>query len=48
MRTWVREGYAASGRGGLGMLRHRFFAAGARWHFPGRSPFGGGYTAPAH
>jgi uncharacterized protein len=40
----VREGYAAFGRGDLEMLQNRFFAAGIRWHFPGRSPFGGDYT----
>jgi ketosteroid isomerase-like protein len=26
-----------------GSLQTRFFAAGIRWHFPGRSPFGGDY-----
>jgi ketosteroid isomerase-like protein len=40
----VREGYAAFGRGDLDMLQHRFFASDIRWHFPGRSPFGGDYT----
>ena len=40
----VREGYAAFGRGDLDMLQNRFFASGVRWHFPGRSPFGGDYT----
>lgn len=40
----VREGYAAFGRGDLDMLSNRFFADGVRWHFPGRSPFGGDYT----
>ena len=39
----VREGYAAFGRGDLEALQTRFFAAGIRWHFPGRSPFGGDY-----
>ena len=39
----VREGYAAFGRGDLEALQSRFFAAGIRWHFPGRSPFGGDY-----
>ena len=24
-------------------MHTRFFAAGIRWHFPGRSPFGGDY-----
>jgi ketosteroid isomerase-like protein len=40
----VREGYAAFGRGDLDTLQTRFFADGIRWHFPGRSPFGGDYT----
>jgi hypothetical protein len=26
-----------------GSLQTRFFAASIRWHFPGRSPFGGDY-----
>jgi ketosteroid isomerase-like protein len=40
----VREAYAAFGRGDLDMLQNRFFTDGIRWHFPGRSPFGGDYT----
>ena len=40
----VREGYAAFGRGDLDMLQNRFFASDVRWHFPGRSPFGGDYA----
>jgi uncharacterized protein len=39
----VREGYAAFGRGDLAALSGTFFAEGIRWHFPGRSPFGGDY-----
>jgi ketosteroid isomerase-like protein len=39
----VREGYAAFGRGDIEALQTRFFAADIRWHFPGRSPFGGDY-----
>ena len=39
----VREGYAAFGRGDIEALQSRFFAADIRWHFPGRSPFGGDY-----
>lgn len=39
----VRDGYAAFGRGDLDALQNRFFAEGIRWHFPGKSPFGGDY-----
>jgi uncharacterized protein len=39
----VREGYAAFGRGDIDALQNQFFAAGIRWHFLGRSPFGGDY-----
>ncbi|MBV9093964.1 MAG: nuclear transport factor 2 family protein [Streptosporangiaceae bacterium] len=39
----VRQGYAAFGSGDLDALQNRFFAEGIRWHFPGRSPFGGDY-----
>lgn len=38
----VREGYAAFGRGDMDALG-QFFAEDIRWHFPGRSPFGGDY-----
>lgn len=41
---FVREGYAAFARGDLDMLQGSFFASDVRWHFPGRSPFGGDYT----
>ncbi len=40
----VREDYAAFGRGDLDMLQSQFFASDIRWHFPGRSPFGGDYA----
>ena len=40
----VREGYAAFARGDLDMLQDRFFSSDVRWHFPGRSPFGGDYA----
>lgn len=39
----VRQGYAAFGRGDMAALSGTFFAEGIRWHFPGRSPFGGDY-----
>ena len=39
----VREGYAAFGRGDIEALQSTFFAEDIRWHFPGRSPFGGDY-----
>ena len=37
----VRQGYAAFGTGDVEALRNRFSAEDIRWHFPGRSPFGG-------
>jgi uncharacterized protein len=43
----VREGYAAFARGDIEALGSRFFAGGIRWHFPGRSPFGGDYEGVA-
>lgn len=43
----VREGYAAFGRGDIEALQNRFLDPGIRWHFPGRSPFGGDYTGIA-
>ena len=39
----VREGYAAFGRGDMAALSSTFFAEDIRWHFPGKSPFGGDY-----
>jgi uncharacterized protein len=43
----VREGYAAFGAGDIEALQSRFFAEDIRWHFPGRSPFGGDYMGIA-
>lgn len=43
----VREGYAAFGRGDLAALQSQFFAEDIRWHYPGRSPFGGDYQGVA-
>jgi ketosteroid isomerase-like protein len=43
----VRQGYAAFGTGDLDALQNRFFAEDIRWHFPGRSPFGGDYAGMA-
>jgi uncharacterized protein len=40
----VREGYAAFARGDLDMLQNSFFTSDVRWHYPGRSPFGGDYA----
>jgi ketosteroid isomerase-like protein len=40
---FVREGYAAFARGDMEALQREFFAENVRWHFPGRSPFGGDY-----
>ena len=37
----VREGFAAFGRGDLDALQSQFYAEDIRWHFPGKSPFGG-------
>ena len=39
----LRDGYAAFGRGDINALKSRFFAEDIRWHYPGRSPFGGDY-----
>ena len=39
----VRQGYAAFGSGDLDALQNRFFAEDIRWHFPGKSQFGGDY-----
>ena len=41
----VRQGYAAFGTGNFDALRSQIFAEDIRWHFPGRSPFGGNYEA---
>ena len=43
----VREGFAAFGRGDLDALQSQFFAEDIRWHFPGRSPFGGDFEGVA-
>jgi ketosteroid isomerase-like protein len=40
---FVREGYAAFARGDMEALQREFFAEDIRWHYPGRSPFGGDY-----
>ena len=37
----MREGFAAFARGDLDALQNRYFAEDIRWHFPGKSPFGG-------
>ena len=37
----VREGFAAFGRGDLDALQNQYFAEDIRFHFAGRSPFGG-------
>ena len=39
----VRAGYAAFGRGDVEALQTTFFAEDIRWHFPGRSQFGGDF-----
>ena len=43
----LREGYAAFGRGDLDALQNQFFAADIRWHYPGKSPFGGDFEGIA-
>jgi uncharacterized protein len=43
----VREGYAAFARGDIEALQNRFLDPDIRWHFPGRSPFGGDFTGIA-
>jgi len=43
----VRAGYAAFASGDLDALQNQFFAEDIRWHFPGRSPFGGDYVGVA-
>jgi ketosteroid isomerase-like protein len=43
----MREGFAAFGRGDLDALQSQFFAEDIRWHFPGRSPFGGDFEGVA-
>jgi ketosteroid isomerase-like protein len=39
----LRGAYEAFGRGDISELKSRFFAEDVRWHYPGRSPFGGDY-----
>jgi len=43
----VREGFAAFGRGDLDALQSQFYAEDIRWHFPGKSPFGGDFEGVA-
>jgi ketosteroid isomerase-like protein len=43
----VRDGYAAFARGDIDALQRQFFAEDIRWHYPGRSPFGGDYAGLA-
>ncbi len=44
---FIREGYAAFGRGDVDALQHRFFAEDVRYHVPGRSPLAGDYEGVA-
>ena len=44
---FVREGYAAFGRGDIDALQHKFFAEDVRYHVPGRSPLAGDYEGVA-
>ena len=37
----MREGFAAFGRGDLDALQSQYYDKDIRWHFPGKSPFGG-------
>ena len=41
---FVRDGFAAFGRGDIEALRTQFFSPDIRWHFPGSSPFAGDYS----
>jgi hypothetical protein len=40
---FVRDGYAAFGRGDIQTLKDTFFAEDIRWHFPGKSQMAGDY-----
>jgi uncharacterized protein len=40
---FIREGYAAFGRGDIDALQHKFFAEDVRYHVPGRSLLAGDF-----
>jgi uncharacterized protein len=44
---FIREGYAAFGRGDIDALQHKFFAEDVRYHVPGRSLLAGDYEGVA-